>query len=200
MKERVSIVLQRSEKKRSQNARAAASRSSPSSSDKQERAPRDSEIKAPMVNLVLEDGSIDGIHPLTRVLGTMDRSLFTLVMVDPSQDPPVCRIFSRKILYERERQSRKQQNVAVKNAKPQRMVMACAIGDHDLEIKMRKTMDLLAKGRRVTVVIEHKGRQMPDRRKELGAKVMAELQEKFSVVSPPAMEGRMWSVMFQGKP
>ncbi|KAJ1905979.1 hypothetical protein LPJ81_001620, partial [Coemansia sp. IMI 209127] len=81
MKARVASVLKRTEVRRKQSEDAAASRGS--SSREKERAPRDEEITAPMINLVLEDGSLDGIHPLSRVLAKMDLNLMTLVMVNP---------------------------------------------------------------------------------------------------------------------
>ncbi|KAJ2551623.1 hypothetical protein EV175_003624 [Coemansia sp. RSA 1933] len=199
MKKRVNMVLKRSELRRQQSADEAAARRR--SAGKHVRAPRDEEITAPMINLVLEDGTTDGIHPLSQVLGSMDRALFTLMVVDPSTSPPICRIYSRKILYERERQAKKQKSVATKNAKPQRMVMTCAIGDHDFDIKMKKTLELLDKGKRVTVVIEYRRgkRMVEDTREKLGARVMDQLQNKYPIVKPPAIEGPAWSAMFQGK-
>ncbi|KAJ2402908.1 hypothetical protein GGI23_000361 [Coemansia sp. RSA 2559] len=198
MKARVASVLKRTEIRRKQNEAAAASRGA--SSREKERAPRDDEITAPMISLVLEDGSVDGIHPLSRVLAKMDRKLMTLVMVNPNQDPPVCRIYSRKLLYERERQIKKKQNVSVKNSKPQRIVMTCGIDSHDLEIKLKKAADMLAKGRRVTVVVElRQGYKGYDAREKLGAQVMAGLEDKCSVVSPPIIEGRTWMVVLHGK-
>ncbi|KAJ2842005.1 mitochondrial splicing system protein, partial [Coemansia brasiliensis] len=101
---------------------------------KTERAPRDEEISAPMITLVSEDGIVEGVHPLQSVLNQMDRELQTLVMVDQHADPPTCKIYSRKLLYEREKQARKQVNAQNRKTKQQIILLRSNIGEHDLEI------------------------------------------------------------------
>ncbi|KAJ2685638.1 hypothetical protein GGH99_003709 [Coemansia sp. RSA 1285] len=195
-KARVEAVIKRTSKRRKLMAAEAMSKAG---ADK-DRALRDEEINTPMIALVTESGVMSGVHPLSQVLGTMDRSLYTLVMVDSSRDPPTCRVFSRKILYERERSTKKQQSTASKNAKPQRIVMGSEIDSHDLEIKMCKITDMLTRGRRVIIVVERKGRRRgSDMRKEIAEKIMTRFEPKFSIVSPPSVEGNSWMVMFQGK-
>ncbi|KAI9500171.1 hypothetical protein BX070DRAFT_237870 [Coemansia spiralis] len=170
-------------------------------SAKQDHAPRDEQITAPMIQLVKEDGTLDGTHPLEHALRTIDRTTHTLVLVNPQAEPPVCRVFSRKILYDRGRQAKKQKLGVSKTGKVQRVQIGNSIGDHDLQIKVRKAAELLVRGRRVEVVVEYKGKRegAKDRRGEIGAVVMDAFGEKYSLVSPPAVEGRFWSVMFQGK-
>ncbi|KAJ2745452.1 mitochondrial splicing system protein [Coemansia sp. BCRC 34301] len=120
--------------------------------DSQERAPRDEEIKSAMITLISSEGVVQGTQPLARVLHEMDRKQDTLVLVDGHQDPPACRIFSRKLIYERERMARK---AAQKTApRPQTIVMGESIETRDLHIKVEKVKAMLAKGKRVTVVVE----------------------------------------------
>ncbi|KAJ1801429.1 hypothetical protein LPJ56_006405, partial [Coemansia sp. RSA 2599] len=65
---------------------------------------------------------------------------------------------------------------------------------------VKKALDLLDKGRRVMVVVEHKGKAArDDMRKVVGEKIMEMVAEKCSVGSPPVMDGRTWSVILQGK-
>ncbi|KAJ2826721.1 hypothetical protein GGI24_002833, partial [Coemansia furcata] len=125
----------------------------------QERAARDEEITSAIITLISEEGVVLGAQPLAKVLHEMDRTLNTLVLVDPQQDPPACRVFSRKLIYEKERLARKQRKQAPKQPRPQTLVVGESIGAHDLQIKIGKAQDMLAKGKRVTMVVESKGRQ-----------------------------------------
>ncbi|KAJ1720640.1 hypothetical protein LPJ53_004748 [Coemansia erecta] len=159
-------------------------------------APRDDKIPHPMITLITLDGTIDGVHPLSHVLRTTDLNEYTLVLVDSQQNPPACRLFSRKLLYERERQAKKSQRAAARGSKMQVVQMSAAIGDHDLGIKLRKVGEILDKGKRVAVVVEHKGRdRSKDRRKEVGAKVLEQVQQMgWSPSGPPVVEPNTWSL------
>ncbi|KAJ1879796.1 hypothetical protein LPJ57_002634 [Coemansia sp. RSA 486] len=170
------------------------------SSSAQERAPRDEEIRHPMITLITLDGVVDGVHPLSHVLKTLDRKEYTLVLVDTNRSPPACRVFSRKLLYEKERQAKKSMKAAMRSTKQQTVQMSATIGDHDLGIKVKKALDLMEKGRRVMMVVEHRGKaKVDDRRKEVGNKIMDLVKDKCTVPSPPAMDGRTWSVILQAK-
>ncbi|KAJ2107830.1 hypothetical protein IW146_007123 [Coemansia sp. RSA 922] len=166
----------------------------------QERAARDEEIKSAIITLISEEGVVLGAHPLAKVLHEMDRAQNTLVLVDPQQDPPACRVFSRKLIYERERLARKQRKATPKQPRPQTIVLTESIGVHDLQIKINRAQEMLAKGKRVTMVIESKGRQRSsEKRAEVGASIMNQLAQHASVCAPPVLEPNSWSVALQGK-
>ncbi|KAJ2868548.1 hypothetical protein GGH94_000080 [Coemansia aciculifera] len=166
----------------------------------QERAARDEEIKSAIITLISEEGVVLGAHPLAKVLHEMDRAQNTLVLVDPQQDPPACRVFSRKLIYERERLARKQRKAAPKQPRPQTIVLSESIGVHDLQIKINRAQEMLAKGKRVTMVVESKGRQRSsEKRAEVGASIMKQLAQHASVCAPPVLEPNSWSVALQGK-
>ncbi|KAJ2793276.1 hypothetical protein H4S07_007102, partial [Coemansia furcata] len=166
----------------------------------QERAARDEEITSAIITLISEEGVVLGAQPLAKVLHEMDRTLNTLVLVDPQQDPPACRVFSRKLIYEKERLARKQRKQAPKQPRPQTLVVGESIGAHDLQIKIGKAQDMLAKGKRVTMVVESKGRQRSaEKRAEVGATIVAQLTPHASFCAPPVLEPNSWSVALQGK-
>ncbi|KAJ2490349.1 hypothetical protein IWW37_003234 [Coemansia sp. RSA 2050] len=166
----------------------------------QERAARDEEIESAIVTVISEEGVVLGAQPLAKVLHEMDRSLYTLVLVDPQQDPPACRVFSRKLIYEKERLARKQRAAAPKKPRPQTIVMSESIGSHDLLIKIGRARDMLAKGKRVTMVVESKGRHRSSaKRAEVGEDIMKQLAQHAAVCAPPVLEPNSWSVTLQGK-
>ncbi|KAJ2481043.1 hypothetical protein IWW47_005909 [Coemansia sp. RSA 2052] len=166
----------------------------------QERAARDEEIKSAIITLISEEGVVLGAQPLAKVLHEMDRTQNTLVLVDPQQDPPACRVFSRKLIYERERLARKLRKAAPKAPRPQTIVLSESIGPHDLQIKLNRAQEMLNKGKRVTVVVESKGRQRSkEKRMEVGASILKQLTPHASVCAPPVLEPNSWSVALQGK-
>ncbi|KAJ1934651.1 hypothetical protein EC988_008740, partial [Linderina pennispora] len=63
-----------------------------------ERAARDEEIQSAVITLISLEGVVEGARPLAQVLRELDRDQFTLMVVDPQQTPPACRVFSRKLL------------------------------------------------------------------------------------------------------
>ncbi|KAJ2724335.1 hypothetical protein GGI07_002014 [Coemansia sp. Benny D115] len=162
-----------------------------------ERAPRDEEIKHAMITLILEDGTVDGVHPLAHVLRTMDREQNTLVLVDGSADPPSCRVFSRKLLYERERQARKAARKST-TTKLHLMQVKVTISENDLATKLRKASRVLEKGGRVEVEVTRVNNK-PDCRAEIGRRIVdAMAEEGCKPASPPIMGPASWTAAFQG--
>ncbi|KAJ2468891.1 hypothetical protein GGI02_003563 [Coemansia sp. RSA 2322] len=169
-----------------------------------ERAARDEEIPATLITLISEEGVVqEGTRVLAQVLGALDRTQYTLVLVDGARSPPACRVFSRKLMYERERMARKQRKESSRRQpRPQTIVVSDAIGPHDLAVKMARAAEMLAKGKRVTVVVESKARRnraSPDLRAQIGASVLAQLEPHAAVCGPPTLEPSLWSVLLQGK-
>ncbi|KAJ2082629.1 hypothetical protein H4R24_001459 [Coemansia sp. RSA 988] len=164
------------------------------------RLPRNEQINATMISFVSLDGKREGECRLDDVLRTMDRDLHVLVQVDSSQQLPVCRLFLRKVLHEREKISRKKMNQQKKMTKEQTIEMTAAITDHDLAIKKKKIANILKRGRRVVVIIELKSKDFSvDRRNIIGESIIEELKDLCSNISPPVVQKYIWSVSLQGK-
>ncbi|KAJ2782764.1 hypothetical protein H4R18_002081 [Coemansia javaensis] len=194
------LAQQRIQKQIQRRLEAAQARADGGGGGGAGRALRDEEIQAPVIAVVDESGAALGEQTPQQALSGLDRSQQTLVMVDAGQDPPVCRIFPRRQLYEREKRAKKQAAAQQRTAKTQSIVMRDCVGDHDLEIKCRRLCEMLQKGRRVTVVVERPRRAAgPDRRAALGAAVMARARDLCSVAAGPAVEGAAWSVTLQGR-
>ena len=101
-----------------------------------------------------------------------------LVEISPNADPPVVKIIDwGKFQY----QKMKELNRAKKNAKSSELKqirLGLKIGENDLNIKIRKILELLADGDRVKIMIVFRGREMAH--KEIGTDLMNRMVEKLS--------------------
>jgi translation initiation factor IF-3 len=102
--------------------------------------------------------------PLQNLLHTLDRTRFTIHLVDPSHDPPICRIIDKKEQYTKQ-QAKKALNAsgltssgAIKgsSAPPREVQLTWGVSSHDLGHKLNKAKELLQKGFRVQVIISPK--------------------------------------------
>ena len=133
-------------------------------------------------------------------LMTRDAGL-DLVEISPNADPPVVKIIDwGKFQY----QKMKELNRAKKNAKSSELKqirLGLKIGENDLNIKIRKILELLADGDRVKIMIVFRGREMAH--KEIGTDLMNRMVEKLgdqAVVDGKAqMNGRNLIFMVRHK-
>ena len=124
-----------------------------------------------------------------------------LVEISPNANPPVVKIIDwGKYQY----QKMKEQSRAKKNAKSSELKqirLGLKIGENDLNIKVRKTLELLEDGDRVKIMIVFRGREMAH--KEIGTELMNRIIEKLGdqvVVDGKAqMSGRNLTFMVRHK-
>ena len=159
-------------------------------------------IRAREVRLIDESGAQVGVVPIQDALRVARERELDLIEVAPNAQPPVCRIMDYgKHKYERakrEREARKKQRateVRLLRLKPQ-------IGQHDLEIKLRKLRELLGEGNKVRISLRFRGREMS--RPELGAELLNRVAEELSDVAQVEgdlrREGRLMNMMVAPKP
>lgn len=124
-----------------------------------------------------------------------------LVEISPNANPPVVKIIDwGKYQY----QKMKEQSRAKKNAKSSELKqirLGLKIGENDLNIKVRKTLELLEDGDRVKIMIVFRGREMAH--KEIGDELMNRIIEKLGadvvVDSKAQMAGRNLSFTVRHK-
>ena len=124
-----------------------------------------------------------------------------LVEISPNANPPVVKIIDwGKYQY----QKMKEQSRAKKNAKSSELKqirLGLKIGENDLNIKVRKTLELLEGGDRVKIMIVFRGREMAH--KEIGTDLMNKIIEKLGpdviVDGKSQMSGRNLSFMVRHK-
>ena len=124
-----------------------------------------------------------------------------LVEISPNANPPVVKIIDwGKYQY----QKMKEQSRAKKNAKSSELKqirLGLKIGENDLNIKVRKILELLEGGDRVKIMIVFRGREMAH--KEIGTDLMNKIIEKLGpdvvVDGKSQMSGRNLTFMVRHK-
>ena len=159
------------------------------------------EIRHPEVRVISADGAQLGIMS-SRDAQLMARDAgLDLVEISPNANPPVVKIIDwGKYQY----QKMKEQARAKKNAKSSELKqirLGLKIGENDLNIKVRKTLELLEDGDRVKIMIVFRGREMAH--KEIGTEVMnriiEELGSEVIVDGKAQMSGRNLTFMVRHK-
>ena len=127
----------------------------------------------PFKLLQLVDPTTNVLRPpasLVSILAALDRSQFSLLLVDPAHDPPIVKIIDKKAEYnklQQKKQATKAAAVAVANGTstaklkapsgpPREVQLTWGVSAHDLGHKLGKAKELLDKGNRVSVIISNK--------------------------------------------
>ncbi|OAD07950.1 hypothetical protein MUCCIDRAFT_154798, partial [Mucor lusitanicus CBS 277.49] len=76
------------------------------------RSRRDEEISSRFITFVNEQGQVKERCRVKDVLMEFDRSRYFLIEVDPTVKPPVCRLFDKKSLFEKEKLSKKKKQTS----------------------------------------------------------------------------------------
>ena len=118
-----------------------------------------------------------------------------LVEVSPAADPPVAKIVDwGKYNYQRTKQLQKSR-ARSKPLEMKQMRVGLKIGNHDLEVKLRKVTGFLEAGHKVKIAVIYRGRELAH--KELGYKLAERIQEELgegiAVDQEPQFAGRQLS-------
>lgn len=115
-----------------------------------------------------------------------------LVEISPNADPPVVKIVDwGKYNYQRTKQLQKQKRTA-KNPELKQMRFGLKIGDHDLDVKLKKVTGFLEDGHKVKITIFYRGREMAHR--DIGFKLAERVIERYGdsviVDQQPQLNGK----------
>ncbi|KAI7904375.1 uncharacterized protein BX663DRAFT_504852 [Cokeromyces recurvatus] len=163
---------------------------------------RDEEISARFITFIDENGQVHDHCRLMNVLDEVDRSRYFLIEVDPAAQPnPVCRLFDKKTLFEKEKKSKKKKSLAVPESILKEISFGWNVSNHDMEHKLNKAIQFLDKGNKVKVDIVHKkGQNIADEkmRSQLICKV-TELLNSYKMTKKPIFNGHNCTIQFEGK-
>ena len=151
------------------------------------------EIRAPKVRLIDEDKKQLGVVPIARALEVAREKYLDLVAISPTADPPVCRLLDYgKYIYSLQKKAHEAQKLQ-KKVHLKEIKFTPVIGEHDIEVKLKKIKQFLEDGNKVKITIWLRGRQKrkPEMLGVMTDKIMNILTEISEIESPPKKE--KWS-------
>lgn len=162
------------------------------------------QIRATQLRVIDEDGQQMGVLSKQEALELAQSRELDLVEVSPNADPPVCKIVDwGKYNYQRTKQLQKQKRGA-KNPELKQMRFGLKIGDHDLDVKLKKVTSFLEEGHKVKITLFYRGREMAH--KDIGFKLAERVIERYGesivVEQQPQLAGKQLSftIRSSGKP
>ncbi len=162
---------------------------------------RNLEIRVPRVRVIDAEGAQLGILTRDEALRLAEESGMDLVEIQPTADPPVCRIMDfGKFRFEQQKKAqaakKRQKQVEIKELK---FRPTTDVGDY--QIKMRNLFRFLEEGDRVKVNIRFRGREMSHQELgyELAKKIQADVVEQGVIEQFPRLEGRQMIMMIAPK-
>lgn len=138
------------------------------------------------------EGKQIGVMSIDEARQLSDEQELDLVEIAPMAKPPVARLIDySKFLYQlkKKRQEEKKKSTT---SETKQIRMGPFIGEHDLDIKVKRANEFLADGDKVKFIVRFRGREFT--KKELGENVLNKVIEKLGEVAKverdPHMEGR----------
>ena len=160
------------------------------------------QIRAPQLRVIDADGKQLGILSRAEALQLASDQELDLVEISPNADPPVCKIVDwGKFNYQKTKQAQKNRKTA-KSLEMKQMRFGLKIGDHDLEVKMKKVTGFLEAGHKVKITLFFRGRELAH--KDLGFKladrVINDFGDTIAVDQAPSLSGKQLSFVIRGVP
>ena len=137
----------------------------------------------------------------SEALSAAEQAGLDLVEISPAASPPVAKIIDwGKYQYQKMKELQRNKKNA-KQSELKQMRLGLKIGQHDLDIKLKKIRSFLADGDKVRIQIFFRGREMAHQ--ELGFELMKritdQLEDDAIVEQKPQMAGRNLSVTVRSK-
>lgn len=159
---------------------------------KQDRARVNSEIKAPIVRVVTDEGEQLGIMPIGDALRAATERTSDLIEIVPNASPPVCKLMDfGKYRYEqakREKIQKKHQHITL----VKEIRFHPNTDTHDFEFKTRHAREFILDGNKVKATVVFKGREITyqDQGKELLDRFTEKMSDIARIEQEAKMEGR----------
>jgi len=148
-------------------------------------------IRISPVRVVDSDGEMLGELDTDKAREIAKDQGMDLVEVSPDARPPVCRIMDYgKAQYEKQK---KQRNSAKTHAIQVKQIrLRAKTGQHDIDVKVRKAREFLAKKDKVKINVLFRGRENAhhERGREMLVHIIEALEDAAVVEQPPRMESR----------
>jgi translation initiation factor IF-3 len=153
------------------------------------------------VRVIGADGEMVGVLTREEALALAEESGMDLVEIQPTADPPVCRIMDYgKFKFEAQKKAnaakKKQKIVEIKELK-----FRPTTDDGDYNIKLRNLRRFLEEGDKVKVNIRFKGREMAHQElgMQMAQRIEKDLADEVVIEQRPRLEGRQMIMMIAPK-
>lgn len=158
-------------------------------------------IRASELRVIGESGEQLGVMSRADALAAAEKAGLDLVEISPAASPPVAKIIDwGKYQYQKMKELQRNKKNA-KQSELKQMRLGLKIGQHDLDIKLKKIRSFLTDGDKVRIQIFFRGREMAHQ--ELGHVLMNRiielLQDDAVVEQKPQMAGRNLSITVRSK-
>lgn len=150
---------------------------------------KNEQIRATEVRLIDSEDKQIGVMPLSEALKIASDKELDLVEIAPQATPPVVKVvdFSKFLYYLSKKKKEEKRNT--KTSQTKQIRFGPFIGDHDLEIKLKKARGFLEDGDKVKFAVKFAGRQIT--KKELGEQVLNKVLQNLDDVAKQEREMRM---------
>ncbi|MDR1532548.1 MAG: translation initiation factor IF-3 [Clostridiales bacterium] len=158
-------------------------------------------IRDKEVRLIDSDGAQLGIFPIKEAQKLADDKKLDLVKISPSAKPPVCKLMDySKYKFDqskKEKETRKRQ----RTFEVKELRLSPNIGSHDIDVKIKKALEILEHGDKVKITIRFRGRELGHTDVAYG--ILHEFADKVSSVGlvekPPKMEAKTMAMFLAPK-
>jgi len=157
-------------------------------------------IRASQLRVIDADGKQLGIISRSEALQLAEEQGLDLVEISPNADPPVVKIVDwGKYNYQKTKQQQANKRTA-RSLDMKQMRFGLKIGDHDLEVKMKKVRSFLEAGHKVKITLVFRGRELAH--KDIGFKlaerVITDFGDTIAVDQQPQLNGKQLSFVIRG--
>lgn len=150
---------------------------------------RNHQIRAAQVRVIDAEAKQVGVMALSEALKMAEEQELDLVEVAPLAQPPVAKLIDySKFLYQLKKKKQEEKKGA-KTSETKQIRFGPFIGEHDLDIKIRKAKEFLADGDKVKFTVRYTGRQMAHQ--ESGRIVLKQVLEKLGEIAKVEREMKM---------
>ncbi len=156
-------------------------------------------IRIPRVFVITEEGPLGEMNTRDAIERAREDEL-DLVLVGPKAEPPVAKIMDyASFKYHKQKEARKQK-VHQKKSQLKVLRLSPRIGQHDLDVRLRKAKEFIEKGDKVKVEILLKGREKAHA--DIGFEVVQnfittmQLTHEIKVEARPAKQGARIEAVF----
>ena len=159
------------------------------------------QIRSLTVRLIGGDNVTPGVYSLKDALKISDDLGEDLIEINPTSNPPICRIMElQKFLYERRKKQKENSKNQVQQ-KTKEVRLTPVIGDHDYNFKVKQIIEFLTEKNKVKIGVFFQGRMIQhiDLGKILIERIIKDVSEAGKPESSPKMEGKRMMLMLQPK-